>query len=213
MKKLFILCAAIMLMFALGSCKGGIVDPVDGLGAEPLSENSGWLLAGTAPQKYLLYADESEFHGGTKSACIKSTAAEYADGDFATVLQVFNAKDFTGKKVEFSGYVKTHEVERMCGLWMRIDDSVAAVLRFDNMGDRPVTGTTEWSRYSVVLDVPDCAAYINIGMLLNGGGQAWLGDVSFREVPDDTPVTYTVPDIDYLLNLPDFPVDLEFEGM
>ena len=38
-------------------------------------------------------------------------------------------------------------------LWMRVDGG-GKVIKFDNMEDRPVKGTTEWKRCSVVLTHP-----------------------------------------------------------
>ena len=168
----------------------------------------GWFLAGMSPQKYQLYLDEKVFNTGTKSACLKSIADEYQAGDFATIMQTFNAKNFLTKRVRFSAFVKTQDVNGWCGLWLRIDDNSAGVmLKFDNMQNRPIKGSTEWNYYSCVLDVPDNADAINIGMLLNGKGQVWLDNASFQEVDRNTPTT----DLPYKSDFPDSPTNLSFE--
>jgi len=167
----------------------------------------GWFLTGLTPQKYQLYLDEKVFHTGTRSACIKSVSDEYKSGDFATVMQTFNARDFLKKRVRFSGFVKAREAAGWCGLWMRIDGASDVMLKFDNMQNRPIKGTTEWNHYSCVLDVPENAAVINIGMLINGKGQVWLDNVGFQEVDYNTPVTDFSPKSDH----PDYPVNLSFE--
>lgn len=120
-------------------------------------------------------------------------------------MQQFNAKDFLNKRVKFSGFVKTQGVSGWCGLWMRIDGESDKCLKFDNMQNRRIQGTTEWNHYSCVLDVPDNATVINIGMLLNGKGQSWIDNISFQEVDMNTPTTDKG---DYL---PNYPVNLSFE--
>ena len=80
------------------------------------------------------------------------------------------------------------------GLWMRIDaGSVAA--GFDNMQDRAIQGTTDWTRYSVVLDIPLGSTAVNFGILLDGKGSVWLSGVTFEVVGADVPVTavFTTP--------------------
>lgn len=39
-------------------------------------------------------------------------------------------------------------------MWMRVDNKFDDVLQFDNMNNRPITGTTNWNRYEIILDVP-----------------------------------------------------------
>jgi len=172
------------------------------------SEIKGWFLAGMTPQKYQMYLDEKVFYTGTKSACIKSIDDEYKNGDFATIMQTFQAKNFLGKRVQFSGFVKSHEVNDWCGLWLRIDDNkTGTMLKFDNMESRSIKGTTEWNNYSCVLDVPDNATDINIGMLICGKGQVWLDNTDFHEVDYNTPTT----DVNYINDFPDNPINLSFE--
>jgi len=167
----------------------------------------GWIFSGASPQKYQLCLDEKVFNMGTKSACIKSIADDCANGDFATIMQQFNATNFLGKRVKFSAFVKTHDVndDAWCGLWMRMDDVSGNMIGFDNMQNRTIKGTTEWNHYFNVLDVPDNTTVINIGMLLSGKGQAWLDNVSFQVVDYKTPTTSIHS------GFPDFPINLFFE--
>lgn len=110
-----------------------------------------WIITGTAPEKYQVGMDYKMYHTGTKSATLKSIADEFEAGEFATIMQQFNATNFIGKRVRFSGFVKTQEVEGWCGLWMRIDNALSTILKFDNMQSRSITGTTEWNHYFCVL--------------------------------------------------------------
>ncbi len=75
------------------------------------------------------------------------------------------------------------------GLWMRVDDKDSNVLAFDNMHSREITGTSAFTRYSVVLDVSDKALQIAYGALLAGNGEAWVDDVTFEVVDASVPLT------------------------
>jgi hypothetical protein len=59
----------------------------------------------------------------------------------------------------------------------------------DNMIGRPVIGTTDWTRYEIVLDVGAGASQVVFGALLLGNGQIWLDDVQLEVVSDSVPVT------------------------
>jgi hypothetical protein len=160
-------------------------------------------VTGTAPEKYQAGIDAKVCHMGSKSATIRSVADEFSAGEFGTIMQQVSAKTFVGKRMRFSGFVKTREVEGWCGLWMRIDSSLGALLKLDNMQSRAITGTTEWNHYFCVLDIPGDGAVINIGVLLSGKGQVWFDNASLQEVDRNTPTTEFVPDEvfpDHLLN-------------
>lgn len=166
-----------------------------------------WLFTGTAPGKFEAGIDNKIYNTGTKSATLKSIADSLEVDEYATIMQQFNAKNFLGKRVRFSGFVKTLEVDGRCGLWMRIDNSLGATLKLDNMQNRAITGTTEWNHYSCVLDVPETSGVISIGVLLNGIGQVWLDNVTFQEVDHSIPTTDFTPDDVF----PDYPKNLSFE--
>ena len=59
----------------------------------------------------------------------------------------------------------------------------------DDMEDRPVTGTTEWTLHDIVMDVPHDTINIAFGVALRGNGQAWFDDLRFEVVGDDVPTT------------------------
>ncbi len=174
-----------------------------GINMNNQNEIKNWIITGSAPEKYKIKIDTDIYHMGSKSATIRSLADEFSNGEFATIMQQISAKNYAGKRMRFSGFVKTRDVEGWCGLWFRIDDALGTTLKLDNMQSRPVTGTTEWNHYACVLDIPENGAIINIGMLLYGKGQAWLDNVSFQEVDKNTPTTEFAPEEvfpDHLLN-------------
>jgi hypothetical protein len=104
-------------------------------------------------------------------------------------MQMFEATRYRGKRVRFSAQVKSEKVTNWCGLWMRVDGRDSRPLAFDNMQDRSISGTTSWKGYQVVLDVPEEASYLALGLLLDGVGQVWMSDVRVEVVDKSVAAT------------------------
>ena len=122
-----------------------------------------------------------EAHQGESAGKIESVNDNVAFGTFTGNLDV---AEYLGKRVRYSGFLRSKmEARSWAGLWMRVDVGKVSVA-FDNMQSRPVKGTTDWTEYSVVLDVPEDATNINFGFLIGGHGTLWGDDLSFEIVED-----------------------------
>lgn len=108
----------------------------------------------------------------------------------------FPVKDAAGKRVRFSGYIKTEGVTNgYAGLWW-IVDGASGTLAFDNMQNRGVTGTTDWKRYDIELPVATDAKSISFGAILPGNGTAWFDGLTVEL--DGTPyLDKSVFDLDF----------------
>lgn len=100
-----------------------------------------------------------------------------AGGAFGVATGSFPTKEARGKKLVFSGWIRTEDLEGWAGLWWRCDGADGKVVAFDNMQDRAPKGTTPWARYEIVLDVPEETSNINFGMIMPGSGTAWFDDL------------------------------------
>jgi hypothetical protein len=147
----------------------------------------GWFKAGSKPGDYVMTVDHETVHGGKASALVKSTTAKPAG--FGTLMQTFKADQFLGKRVRFTGYVRSQDVNDWAGLWMRVDGPRGEPLAFDNMQKRAIKGTSDWTKCEIVLDVPQSAQQIAFGMLLTGKGSVWMDDLSFETVSTHVPTT------------------------
>lgn len=97
---------------------------------------------------------------------------------FAVATASFPVEVAAGKRIRYSGYIKTQGITRKwAGLWWRVDGK-SGVLAFDNMQDRGATGTTDWKRYEIDMQVPKDATNINFGVLDSGDGSAWFDELS-----------------------------------
>ena len=81
--------------------------------------------------------------------------------------------------------VKSTDVDEWAGLWMRIDGLGKETLGFDNMEKRPMKGTTTWTTYKVVLDVPKENVHVAFGVMLSGKGEVGISAVVFEETTED----------------------------
>ena len=147
----------------------------------------GWFLAGSAPQDYEVAVDESEKHGGLRSAFPKCKV-ERSEG-FATLMQLFRADAHRGKRLRLRAWVKAKDVSDWAGLWMRVDGATKGTLAFDNMMSRPMVGTSDWREFAVVLDVPAASGLIAFGIQLTGKGELWVDDFMFDVVGKDVAST------------------------
>ncbi len=144
------------------------------------------------PAGFATGVDREVAHGGHPSVSIRSIVEK--DG-FRAVTQLIKADAYRGKRVRLTGYLKTRDVRWHAGVWLRVDGPDAKLLAFDNMSDRPVLGTADWSQHAVVLDVPEAALRLAFGVLLHSPtGQVWA-----RELKESLPST------------PDRPENLDFE--
>jgi hypothetical protein len=163
----------------------------------------GWFSASSNPAAYETGVDRTMKFRGRGSGFVRART-EGAQG-FGTLMQIFKATDYRGKRVRLTAIVRTEEAV-VAGIFMRVDLPDRREGAFDNMGDRPIRGTTPWMRYRVVLDVPAEASEIAIGLLLAGGGTAWIDDVKLQVVDQTVPVTALPP-----ADVPERPTNLDFE--
>lgn len=175
-----------------------------------MTENNvkGWMLSGSNPSGYTMKADTEVFHTGTRSGYLGANES-VIEGQFGTMMQIFSAQNWIGKRMKMSCFMKTNNVVK-CGAWVRIDKENGDLVGFDNMENRSIIGTTDWNYYTIVLDVPEESTVINFGVLLIGSGEVWIDGIKFEEVDLSVPTT-NLMGID--LDLPLEPVNLGFDDL
>jgi len=162
----------------------------------------GWRDWGQDASAYEMGFDEKATYCGKRSAYVKSRRP---NSGFGTMMQVVRADHYRGKRLRLLGSARASGVEDWAGLWMRVDGPKKELLGFDNMQQRPITGTTGWARYQVVLDVPEESVHVAFGFLLAGSGQIWAADLHLDTVSVSTPTTTAESD-----EVPTEPVNLDF---
>jgi len=163
----------------------------------------GWSVSGDAPYKYEMGLDPIVTYENRPCVTIKAGADP---SEFAALCQTFKADAYNGKRLRFSAAVRSADVENRAALFMRVGGAGDKMLAFDNMRDRPITGSNEWAHHAIVLDVAEDAENIVIGILLSLNGQVWMADVHLDVVGPDVPTTDLLEEV-----VPNLPVNLGFE--
>lgn len=172
----------------------------------------GWIKGGSHPEEYEMGVNSEVVHHGKTSGRIHAGEDANKEG-FGTMMQMFKANDYLGKRIRFSAFVKTDHVMVSAGLWMRVDGPDNEMLQFDNMQDRPIEGTNDWELHTIVLNVPEHSAAIAFGVLLIGPGTVWVDRIRLEEVDHKVPSSnMTGYEWEEEYNLPDGPVNLELNS-
>ena len=166
---------------------------------------TGWFPAGSNPAAYDMGTDNSGVQSGKLCAYIKSKSPK--ENEFGTLMQTIKAENYLGKRLRLSGYLKSEDIKGWGGMWMRIDGENNQQLGFDNMRGRTIKGTTDWTKYEIVLDVPSSSITINYGVLLGWSGKIWFDNLKLEEVEESVLVTNLMNEN----KLPTKPVNLDFE--
>lgn len=147
----------------------------------------GWSGGGRGWQDYDFGTAPMAGASGKQAAYVKAKPGAAADG-FGTMTQCISAQNYLGKRLRLSARLRGVGASAV-QLWMRVDGSppangaVPTVLSFNNMSDHPVTGTTDWRRYDIVLEAPQESRLICYGFFLAGGrGEAWADSFSLETV-------------------------------
>ena len=132
-----------------------------------------WINLGT--KDYKLKVDSIEKHSGEKSLSIELIGTNI-DKSFGACGYSIPAI-YKGNQIELRAYMKLQNVENgQVGLMLRIDGPNGS-LKFDNMMEKNIHGTSDWTSYSIVLPLPENAKKIFIGPILQGIGKLWIDDV------------------------------------
>ena len=141
-----------------------------------------WFVAGSMPKSYEMKTDHSTFYSGNSAVMIRSIDKKIKG--FGTVMQSCSAETYLGTKIKLTGMLKTQDVKKWAGLWLRVDDANGKVLSFDNMRKTKLKGTNDWQQYEIILNVPENAKTLNFGGLLVGTGTLWFDDLKFDVIKD-----------------------------
>lgn len=142
---------------------------------------------GGDPADYEYAPDYMTLRDGVATGHIKSKSD--APKSFASVATGRKPGELAGQRVRYSASVKAIGVLGWAGMWMRVDNAQGKPIAFDNMMNRPITGTLDWTRKEIVLDVAADAAMVYFGILLSGPGEVWIGRATLEVVDKSVPTT------------------------
>jgi erythromycin esterase len=216
--------AAQLLLIACEDHPDVTAPPDSTLAVERTTEiPEGWSGGTESPASFVIGTDRTNQRSGSAAAYLASVTD--TPSTFANIMQSIRAADYRGRRVRWSGWVRPNSVGgEGAGLWMRVDGP-GVMQAFDNMqGARAILGTADWSRVSVVLDVPANAIGIAFGALLAGPGTLLVDDLRLEAVGADVPSTNQLAEPTPMgydsaavaatyQRTPRAPLNLDFEGL
>jgi len=137
-----------------------------------------WFDSGLFSAYYDTGADHGVHFNGNSSLHIQSRVP--APPGLGIIKKTLEPEKYLGRRICMSGHVKADGVKNWCGLWMRVDGPGTKILSFDCMKNRSISGTKDWEKYDIVLDVPSHSVNINYGLLLAGAGKVWADAFAFK---------------------------------
>jgi C-terminal processing protease CtpA/Prc len=127
---------------------------------------AGW--SGIPPSTVVLENDVVQ----SGSWAVRLDRSAHPTGSFSTVTSSIPI-DFTGKRIELRGFLRTSGVLGFAGLWLR-ESGEAGTVEFDNMQRKQLAGTHGWQEFSVTLPLNPEANSLVFGALLSGSGITWV---------------------------------------
>jgi hypothetical protein len=155
---------------------------------KPAESLKGWFMAGANPAGYKSSIDKDVSHSNSNAALMTNKKAGNS-GHWGTLMQQMAATEYLNKRVKMTLWLKTEEVEGWVAPWMRVDDSNSDTVSFDNTCQGHIRGTNDWSKHTLVLNVPETSGNIAYGVMLGGAGKVWIDDVQFEAVDANVPTT------------------------
>ncbi len=99
--------------------------------------------------------------------------ADVQPDEFGSLMQRCAAAFLAGQLIRLEAEIRTEDVAKWAGMWLRADGDDVPNLLFDNMSQKHITGTTDWSTYVIEAQLPSQTTWLNYGIVLVGPGTVW----------------------------------------
>ena len=156
----------------------------------------GWDGGSQSNHQYLIGRDTSVKRSGNASVIIKAKLNDTSVKNGTGIAQGIRADEYRGKRIRLSGYAKGENHNAIAFSWLWVTTAESELLAFDDTRDRDAANehfTSEWTKFELVMDIPEKAASIVFGFDLSGNGTVWLDDWQIEVVGKDVPSTNQAP--------------------
>jgi hypothetical protein len=137
---------------------------------------------------YEFWADSTLRVTGSHSARISSHVPTPSPAG-AGFCQMFRADEYRGKRVAFSGHLRTRNSMPGGQLVIRADARDGRIVAQAQLREGVVPGDLDWYRHTLVIDIPESAHLVMVGAVLINTGSLWIDDVSLEVVDAGWPLT------------------------
>ncbi len=161
---------------------------ISSLNPAPLPD--GWLINGGA-NSWLYTATVDQDHRLSEQGAkrLKSNFLALHEDAFCAISQRINPIQYRGKRVRFSAMVSVDAAESGAALYIRADTPLTMADSLAQTAADALRGSQDWRRHELIIDVPQDAMLLSVGMLLTGQGTAWIDNLKLELVDDSVPLT------------------------
>lgn len=145
----------------------------------PRGDPLGWFSfqhAGDLSYRYTI--DTAEPRSGARSLRIDNIGPE----PYGAVAQRIRTGPYVGKVARLTAWLRTKDANDNGAVLTLLVLAAGATLEQNFMLDRPVKGTTPWTRYTITIPMPRNADSVEVGAMMRGKGSLWLDDVGLEFV-------------------------------
>jgi hypothetical protein len=107
---------------------------------------------------------------------------------YAALTKTFAAGDFRGRRIRLAGRLKSEDADSIEMVVSAVSGEAADIARLA-LGEGQRAGTLDWRRYEMVVDIPDNAQRLVVGVQTSGKGTVWVRDFSLEVVEGAVAVT------------------------
>jgi hypothetical protein len=127
--------------------------------------------------------DTTVFHSGKQSLSI-SNDLNVDSMVFSPFSQICPITIDKVKKIELTAFIKTKNVSKNVGLWCQLLDKDNKQIGFSSLETQGIfiKGNSEWTKYSVSLQVDTDVKKLLLGGFLKGTGQVWYDDFKIEDI-------------------------------
>lgn len=142
---------------------------------------AGWRRGGNLPSARVALVEPG--HGGERAVMLSASTT----GGFVALVRPLPDSLRAGTvAVRLTAWIRTQGAGR-ASLWIHLITSGATIASEDSAGRWPA-GDTGWTRYEVLLPVLPEVQRVTYGIMLSGGGTAWVDDVRLEALdPEQAP--------------------------
>lgn len=177
----------------------------------------GWQLGGLPLPKHDNYAFDTDIRHASKTslAITLPKATPFRPGALTPHVSLtherFLAEDYRGQRIRMNAYAKAEDVKHalfhLNVHGQSIEPDRTSKIQYTTDTSRvPIEGTSDWTRYELVINVPKDAISIYPSFSMQGQGKVWLDGIQFETVDTSVPLTGT-----RITPPPQQPQNLDFE--
>ena len=104
-------------------------------------------------------------------------ASKKLDTTLSEIIYYNIPANYEGETIKLEGYIKTEDIEGgYCGLFLSVKTKDTVPV-YELMRDKKISGTNEWTKYSISASYPKDAKDILVGGYLTGQGMVWFDNL------------------------------------